>query len=994
MTQQEFIHETKTRIFHQHIEIIKNAIIQWGTNEFGADIFHEQPNTSEHEMTWYIAGTYSRHMVFGVVLMWGDVDDNIEIRFVNNEYNVSEGMVSISPAAVVKGIGIDQYIEARKLLIKIVREALHKKKEKEEESKMDNKELISSNDLYDLVNKQYRRFLDEDHNNPLGHGITGDIRIERTSGIDDSKAFEEIKIILSKLNPNNCETIHLVKYRTSDHWRCCVDKLNNVFCKIYKDRVDREGYVCELFANPLVQYIITTVEEAIGSKETKEIVKEDDKEFSEESADNWLINKFNKLIGVLKTYCYEINQIDRHKRCYDTMSWDWSYMFNHNLLPPVTMTGDRYHYDYNPTTFKIFDMYDSNGDLMVNINHETFEINLFFYHSATEPFLTISANDYMGHVKHSYYDSHFHMDEFRFKYLIELIEKELKIQIINPFADPITTWKTGFVPDKETLDKLCNYGATGKFETAKVHIEILTVLENFFRKYYKAEDICNDVYTVKCLCPERYDLHLYNHGIRTKICAVYSGPINNYTIFDSVGNDVCVIDAGIHKDIKLTRENAQKDLFWISTVVNLARQLCYTINDQPFINYLTRGYPHHIVRRIAKEVGIICDKEFVYKARREATSFERIKEHVMAWIHTYVETHPEEFVKEPSDNFLAQPQITTTTKRHRGEKNTFEIEVVDNKDKIHRLYVVEWVPGSSYAIYNTGIYHSHVSTVISFYEDGFGVNMPIGKIYDDFTREQMESLNKYLGRAIKEDMVAILELEAACKPCQLSDSNNQPMREVLDNSIDECSRISDEMITRSLGIAKVSDYVTTITGINEEDIYMATDEKKEKYNKIPIKDVQFNSKKKTTTVIFGEKTDPDKKKKNGSEGEDKKSEDIIVVSKCSPKDKFDPEVGLAMCISKAYFGNRSKFEKAVAEWTKVSEARDKKKAEDEKKKKAKQKKNKSTTTAKKKTDTKPGRPRKKSLDKKAKETVIKETEIIDNKPNEVKVDDNTDNIIG
>lgn len=832
MTQQEFIHEeTKTRILHQHIEIIKNAIIQWGTNKFGSYVFHEHPRKSaEHEMTWYIADTRFRR----VVLTWGDVDDNIEIRFVNDEYNVSKGMVSISPAAVVKGIGIDQYIEDRKSLIKIVREALHKKKKEKEESKMDNKELISSNDLYDLVNTQYRRFLDEDHNNPLGHGITGDIRIERTSGTDDSKAFEEIKIILSKLNPNNCETIHLVKYRTSDHWRCCVDKLDNVFCKIYKDRVDREGYVCELFANPLVQYIITTVEEAIGPKETKEIAKEDGKEFSEEYKDSWLINKFNKLISILKTYCFEINQIYKHKRCYDTMSWDWSYMFNHNLLPPVTMTCDRYSYDYNPTSFKIFDMYDSNGDLMVKVDHETFEINLYFYHSASEPFLTISANDYMGHIKHSYCDSHGHMDVFKFKYLTDLIEKELKIQIMNPFADPITTWKTGFIPNKETLDKLCNYGATGTFESPKVHTEILTVLENFFRKYYKAEDICNDVYTVKCLCPERYELHLYNHGIRTKICAVYSGPINNYTIFDSVGNDVCVIDAGIHKDIKLTRENAQKDLFWISTVVNLARQLCYTINDQPFINYLTHGYPHYIVHRIAKEAGIICDKEFGYKARRE----------------------------------------------------------------------------------------------------------------------------------------------------------------VLDNSIDESSRISDEMITTSLGIAKVSDYVTSLTSINKEDIYMATDEKKEKYNKIPIKDVQFNSKKKTTTVIFGEKTDPDKKKKKGSEEEDKKSEDIIVVSKCSPKDKFDPEVGLAMCIAKAYFGNRSKFEKAVAEWTNVSEARDKKKAEDEKKKKAKQKKTKSTAATKKKSGTRPGRPRKKSLDKKDKETVIKETEILDNKPNEVKVDDNTDNIIG
>ena len=185
----------------------------------------------------------------------------------------------------------------------------------------------------------------------------------------------------------------------------------------------------------------------IAEKHDKEVLSDfcnTLKEFSEEYADSWLINKFNKLISVLKTYCFEINQIDRHKRYNDTMSWDWCYMFNHNLLPPVTMTGDRYSYDYNPTSFKIFDMYDSNGDLMVKVDHETFEINFYFYHSATEPFLTISANDYMGHVKQSYYDSHFHMDEFRFKYLIELIEKELKIQIMNPFADPVIvdhTWK-------------------------------------------------------------------------------------------------------------------------------------------------------------------------------------------------------------------------------------------------------------------------------------------------------------------------------------------------------------------------------------------------------------------------------------------------------------------------------------------------------------------------------------------------------------------------
>lgn len=180
-------------------------------------------------------------------------------------------------------------------------------------------------------------------------------------------------------------------------------------------------------------------------EELKKIAKEHDKEvlsdfcntlkeFSEEYADSWLINKFNKLIGVLKNYCFNINQIDRHNR-YNAISRDLRYMLNHNLLPPVI--GDRYYFDYNPTSFKIFDRRDSNGDLMVKVDHETFEINFYFYHSATEPFLTISAIDYMGHVKHPYYDSHSHMDEFRFKYLTELIEKELKIQLMNPFVDPV-----------------------------------------------------------------------------------------------------------------------------------------------------------------------------------------------------------------------------------------------------------------------------------------------------------------------------------------------------------------------------------------------------------------------------------------------------------------------------------------------------------------------------------------------------------------------------
>lgn len=234
---------------------------------------------------------------------------------------------------------------------------------------------------------------------------------------------------------------------------------------IYPDLVDQKDLlaILNLISTNLDVAIVTAVQKKPEEpEELKKIAEEHDKEvlsefcntlkeFSEEYADSWLINKFNKLISALKTYCFEINQIDRHKKSTVRISYNWSYMFNRNLLPPVTMTGDRYHYDYNPTSFKIFDMYDSNGDLMVKVDHETFEINFYFYHSATEPFLTISAIDYMGHVKQSYYDSHNHMDEVKFKYLIELIEKELKIQIINPFVDPVivdlTCKDTGLVSE-------------------------------------------------------------------------------------------------------------------------------------------------------------------------------------------------------------------------------------------------------------------------------------------------------------------------------------------------------------------------------------------------------------------------------------------------------------------------------------------------------------------------------------------------------------------
>lgn len=60
-----------------------------------------------------------------------------------------------------------------------------------------------------------------------------------------------------------------------------------------------------------------------------------------------------------------------------------------------------------------------------------------------------------------------------------------------------------------------------------------------------------------------------------------------------------------------------------------------------------------------------------------------------------------------------------------------------------------------------------------------------------------------------------------------------------------------------------------------------------------IKKVMFNTVKGITTVIFDDGTH--------------------VMSKCSGAygEKFDPEIGLAMCIAKKYYGSRNKFEKAV-----------------------------------------------------------------------------------
>ena len=327
----------------------------------------------------------------------------------------------------------------------------------------------------------------------------------------------------------------------------------------YPDLVTQKDLleILNLISTNLDIAIVTAVQKKPEEpEELKKIAKEHDKEvlsdfcntlkeFSEEYADSWLINKFNKLISVLKTYCFELNQVDRHKRYNDTMSWDWCYMFNRNLLPPVTMTGDRYSYDYNPTSFKIFDMYDSNGDLMVKVDHETFEINFYFYHSATEPFLTISAIDYMGHVKQSYYDSHFHMDEFRFKYLIELIEKELKIQIINPFADPVMEITEGECVGTDTrrrpdpsIFKIKGH-TVGLFNTTTfkgVKAMDLKTLRTIVLSWISQNIICDDIFstvTTSCDVPGvPIKITVTESGIKRELSINFNNDQTEFTIYE------------------------------------------------------------------------------------------------------------------------------------------------------------------------------------------------------------------------------------------------------------------------------------------------------------------------------------------------------------------------------------------------------------------------------------------------------------------------------
>ena len=105
-----------------------------------------------------------------------------------------------------------------------------------------------------------------------------------------------------------------------------------------------------------------------------------------------------------------------------------------------------------------------------------------------------------------------------------------------------------------------------------------------------------------------------------------------------------------------------------------------------------------------------------------------------------------------------------------------------------------------------------------------------------------------------------------------------------------------------------------------------------------IKSILFNEKKKVTTIIWNDNTK--------------------TMAKCTGDDDYDEEIGVAICIAKKYYdNNQNQMRKEINKF------------------KARQKKHETAVQ--------------KRLDKKN-----KVTEIIDNKPNEVKVDDNTDNIIG
>lgn len=94
---------------------------------------------------------------------------------------------------------------------------------------------------------------------------------------------------------------------------------------------------------------------------------------------------------------------------------------------------------------------------------------------------------------------------------------------------------------------------------------------------------------------------------------------------------------------------------------------------------------------------------------------------------------------------------------------------------------------------------------------------------------------------------------------------------------------SDEWVNRQTGRFAYAN--NTPTCQNKEENSMVIPD---------IKNVFFNEVKKATTVMFNDHTS--------------------VVVKCAENDTFDPEVGLAMAITKKMFGSRTKLQKVVDKW--------------------------------------------------------------------------------
>jgi hypothetical protein len=98
-----------------------------------------------------------------------------------------------------------------------------------------------------------------------------------------------------------------------------------------------------------------------------------------------------------------------------------------------------------------------------------------------------------------------------------------------------------------------------------------------------------------------------------------------------------------------------------------------------------------------------------------------------------------------------------------------------------------------------------------------------------------------------------------------------------------------------VGLKELSASLETPMIISESQSRRLSDYNGKKITIMPdIKSVFFNEVKKTTTVVFNDHTS--------------------VIVKCTDNDRFDPEVGLAMALTKKLVGSRSKFQKLVDEW--------------------------------------------------------------------------------